>query len=139
MLSHLPISFLLALTVLLSGFKSPAQTQSTPSTDERAVSMLKSPYLIEWFIDVNENVDLKQIWRLLKIEISADTSYRCKGDCEAETFDIDVGRTVALRISYKDGNSHQYLFFKRVKSDSTDESWQFIGNIQRSRPAGIQD
>jgi hypothetical protein len=134
MLSHLPINLLLALTLLLSSFKSPAQNQSTPSTDERAVSMVKSPYLIEWFIDMNENVDLKQIWALLKIEISTDMSYRCKGDCEAETFDLDVGRTVALRISYKDGNSHQYLFFKRAKSDSTDEAWQFIGNINAHGP-----
>ena len=99
MLSHCKISFLLALTVSLSNFKSPAQNQSTPSTDERAALMLKSPHLIEWFIDMNENVDLKQIWRLLKVEFSADMFYRCKGDCEAETFDIDPGRTVALRIS----------------------------------------
>ncbi|HKS41332.1 MAG TPA: hypothetical protein VJX74_12035 [Blastocatellia bacterium] len=134
MLSHLQIGFLLALTVSLSGSKSPAQNQSAPSTDERAALMLRSPHLIEWFIDVNENVDLKQIWALLKIEISADMSYRCKGDCEAETFDIDPGKTVALRISYKDGNSHQYLFFKRTKSDSTDETWQFIGNIPAHGP-----
>ncbi len=136
MLFHLPISFLLALTVSLSSFglEALSQNQSTPSTDERAVSMLRSPYLIEWFIDMNENVDLKQIWALLKIEITADMSYRCKGDCEAETFDIDVGRTVALRISYKDGKSHQYLFFKRAKSDSTDEAWQLIGNIPAYGP-----
>ncbi len=135
MLSHLPVNLLLALTVSLSSFipQSPAQNQSTPSTDGRAVSMLRSPYLIEWFMDMNENVDLKQIWALLKIEISADMSYRCKGDCEAETFDVDL-RTVALKISYKDGNFHQYLFFKRAKSDSTDEAWQFIGNIPAHGP-----
>jgi hypothetical protein len=129
---------LLALTVLLPSLKSPAQNQSTPSTDGRAVSLLRSPHLIEWFIDVNENVDLKQIWALLKMEISADMSYRCKGDCEAETFDVDMGagkeRAVALRISYKDGQDHQYLFFKRAKSDSGDETWQFIGNIPAHGP-----
>jgi hypothetical protein len=131
MLSHPPINLLLALTVSISslGLEALSQTPAQNQSDERAASMLRSPYLIEWFIDMNENVDLKQIWRLLKIELSADMSYRCKGDCEAETFDIDPGRTVALRISYKDGNSHQYLFFKRTKSDSTDEAWQFIGNI----------
>ena len=69
MLSHPPINLLLALTVSISGPglealpQPPAQNQS----DERAASMLRSPYLIEWFIDMNENVDLKQRWRLLKI------------------------------------------------------------------------
>lgn len=138
MLSALPINLLLALTVSLSSFAFSQSPQSTPPADERAGSMLRSPYLIEWFIDMNEHADLKQIWALFKIEISADMSYRCKGDCEAETFDVDVGaekeRTVALRISYKDGNAHQYLFFKRAKSDSTGEAWQFIGNINAHGP-----
>ena len=91
MLSHPPINLLLALTVSISslGLEALSQTPAQNPSDERAASMLRSPYLIEWFIDMNENVDLKQIWRLLKIELSADMSYRCKGDCEAETFDIE--------------------------------------------------
>lgn len=140
MLSLLLIRLLLALTVFLPSVsfealsQSPKQGQPTTSTDERTASMLRSPYLIEWFIDVNEVVDLKQIWRLLKIEISTDMAYKCKGDCEAEIFDVDVGKTVALRISYKSGASHQYLFFKRAKPDSTDEGWQFIGNFPAHGP-----
>jgi hypothetical protein len=131
-----PIRLLLALTVCLPGVGFGALPQSP--ADDRVASTLRSPYLIEWFMDMNENVDLKQIWRLLKIETSGDMAYRCRGDCEAETFDVDVGRerekTVALRISYKDGMSHEYLFFKRAKSDSTDDAWQFIGGINAHGP-----
>jgi hypothetical protein len=140
MLSLPPIRLLLALTIFLPGVcfeatsQSPRQGQSPPPSDERAVSRLRSPYLIEWFIDMNEAVDLKQIWQLLKIEISPGMAYKCNGDCEAETFDVDAGRTVALRISYKDGASHQYHFFKRAKSDSADEAWQFIGNFPAHGP-----
>ena len=111
------------------------QNQPPPATDERAASMLRSPYMIEWFMDMNENVDLNRIWALFKIDVTADMSYRCKGDCEAETFDVDVGaekdRIVALRISYKDGKAHQYLFFKSAKAT---KSWQFIGNINAHGP-----
>jgi hypothetical protein len=140
MLSLLPIILLFALTVLLPGvaLSQTKQSQSAAPTDDRAVSMLRSPYLIEWFIDMNENVDLNQIWRLLKIEISTDMNYRCKDDCEAETFDVEASgekeKTVALRISYKDGISHQYLFFKKAQSNSTDEAWQFIGNLPAHGP-----
>ncbi|HXG64837.1 MAG TPA: hypothetical protein VNO70_06995 [Blastocatellia bacterium] len=114
----------------------PVQHQPAPSTDESAILKPESlsPYVIEWFIDMNEGADLKQIWRLLKIEIPGDMPYRCGGDCTAETFDIPIkgeeqGQTVALKISFAAGDYYQYLFFKRVNSDSTQGRWKFIGNI----------
>lgn len=134
---NLPINFLLTLAISFSSFGSlqnPAQNRSTPATDERAASMFRSPYMIEWFMDMNENVDLNRVWALFKMDVSADMSYRCKGDCEAETFDVDGGRIVALRISYKDGKAHEYLFFKKAEADSTGEAWQFIGSINAHGP-----
>jgi hypothetical protein len=120
----------------------PEQTRPAASTDEQAALMLRalSPYLIEWFIDVNEDVDLKQIWRLLKIDLPADTPHRCS-DCSAETFELNIKgeehTTVALRISFESGEFYQYLIFKKKRSESTEE-WKFIGNLdsrgQKSGP-----
>jgi hypothetical protein len=93
-----------------------------------------SPYLIEWYIDVNENIDLKQIWKLLRIGISNGVSYRCGGNCNAETFDISMtdegqGETIALKVSFEDGDFYQYLIFRIVKIGVSREEWKLIGVI----------
>lgn len=93
-----------------------------------------SPYLIEWYIDVNENIDLKQLGKLLKMGVSPDVSYRCAGNCSAETFDISTndegpGGTVALKISFEDGDFYQYLIFRMVKPAASREEWKLIGII----------
>jgi hypothetical protein len=122
------------------GLKSSAQKQERrgpePSTNERHILTPESlsPYLIEWYIDINEYVDLRQIWRLLKIEIPDAASYRC-GDCSAETFEIDNndedrGETVALKISFEAGDFYQYLIFRKQKIESAKEEWRLIGNIE---------
>ena len=147
MLHTLPFILLLGLLISLPrGAKrgailkatpqKPGQHQPGPSTDESAILKPESlsPYVIEWYIDINEAADLKQIWRLLKIEIPGDMSYRCGGNCTAETFDIPIkgeeqGQTVALKISFEAGDYYQYLFFKKANSDSTQGGWKFIGNI----------
>jgi hypothetical protein len=112
------------------------QSQSSPSTEERYIFNPESlsPFLIEWLIDINEEIDLKRIWRLLKVEISDDAPYKCRDDCSAETFDIEVegnqrGRTVALKVSFGSSGFYQYLLFKKVSSDTAREHWSFIGNI----------
>jgi hypothetical protein len=93
-----------------------------------------SPYLIEWYIDVNENIDLKQIWKLLKIGIPDDVSYRCRGNCSAETFDISTideeqGEAVALKISLEDSDFYQYLIFRMTKTALSRGEWKLIGVI----------
>jgi hypothetical protein len=94
-----------------------------------------SPYLIESLIDINEEIDLKQIWQMLNLAPPTAEAYRCDGDCEAETFDIATGdedhkKTVALRISYENRHFYQYLIFKQIAADSLQEgAWKLLGNI----------
>jgi len=103
-----------------------------------------SPYLIESLIDINEEIDLKQIWRMLNLAPPTAAAYRCDGDCEAETFDIatsdeDHKKAIALRISYENRHFYQYLIFKQMAADSLQEgAWKLLGNIncfdQRDAP-----
>ena len=104
---------------------------------------LLSPYLIEWYLDISEDADLKKIWRLLKMEVSGDRPHRCDGDCTTETFDIKAGseaegRTAALKISFEKGGFYQYLIFRQARSLSgAKEEWKFLGNIDsRGQSAG---
>jgi hypothetical protein len=122
---------------LKSSAQKPEQSRSEPGINGRHILKPESlsPYLIEWYIDVNEDVDLRQIWRLLKIEISDPASYRCGGNCNAETFEIDNsddgrGETVALKISFETGDFYQYLIFRKEKIESAREEWRLIGNIE---------
>jgi hypothetical protein len=109
-----------------------------PGEAARQDSFLKaeslSPYIIEWFIDINEDADLKQIWRSLKIETSEEGSFRCGGNCSAETFDIETndvenGRIVALKIFFESASFYQYLIFRKGPSDPNEGVWKLIGNI----------
>jgi len=110
--------------------------QNKPAASAQERAMLKpqtlSPYLIEWLLDINEDADLKQIWRMLKLEISGDVPSRCRGDCNTETFDIDTGseqgKTVALKIAFESADFYQYLIFRKAQPGSSEE-WKFIGNI----------
>lgn len=134
------LSRLIFFAGLLAALSGAARAQSPePSLKPDSIS----PYIIEWFIDLNEDADLKQIWRLLKIEIPSDMSYRCRGGCSSETFDIatadeELGKTVALKISFEAGDFYQYLVFRRMKSDPTAaEKWVLIGYIDaRGQPFG---
>jgi hypothetical protein len=144
MMSAFPLFILLGLLVYSPGGTNsygqrPEQGQADASKNEQAPFKPEtlSPYLIELYIDINENVDLKQIWRLLKIETPTDMTYRCDGNCDAETFDIDTkdnerGKVVALKISLGSGGFYQYLIFRMVQTDSAKEEWRFIGNINSS-------
>ena len=116
-------------------FKADLKASTQRQQQSRSESI--SPYLIEWLVDISGDVDLRQIWRLLKIEIPYDLPYKCAGDCSAEIFDIKVdgeeqGKTVALKISFESKYFYQYLFFKRAKTDSTKERWKLIGNVDSS-------
>ncbi|MCI0486700.1 MAG: hypothetical protein L0229_08880 [Blastocatellia bacterium] len=147
MIRALPLTILFGLLISLPGGASKnlsadsnpfiqEPTERRASTDERAALKPEaiSPYMIEWYIDINEDADLKRIWRALKLDTD-EIPDRCYGGCEAETFNIEIeglapGRTVALKISFKEVFFHQYLIFRRENSDSTGvEKWLFIGNI----------
>src|SRR3954462_1890361 len=89
---------------------SPVVAQAPKPTQNTAPP---SPYLIESLIDINEELDLKQVWRMLNIKPPTDMTYRCEGGCEAETFDLpttneDGRKTVALRISLESYDFYQY-------------------------------
>jgi hypothetical protein len=109
--------------------------ESQPADDKTAALQRSlSPYVIEWLIDVNEEVDLRQVWRLLKMDFPTDLPYRCGGDCSAETFDVVSGEQgegdiVALRISFDGGDAYQYLLFKQPARDMTRRAWEFAGAI----------
>jgi hypothetical protein len=110
--------------------------QPDQPADERALPKTEtpSPYLIESLLDINEAIDLKRIWQMLNLAPPAG-SYRCEGNCEAETFDIATGdedhkKTVALRISYENSHFYQYLIFRQASSDSPRQGeWQLLGNV----------
>lgn len=122
------------------------QTEPARSSDERTISNMfsLSPYAIEWLIDIDDHADLNRIWRRLGIDVDASTDYRCKGDCDAETFDINASGeassgTVVLKIHFESAHVYQYLFFKRAKhGERAGGEWKFIGNIdsnnQRTAP-----
>jgi len=112
------------------------QNQLGQSSEDRAVLHLEalSPYLIEWYIDLNEDADLAPIWHLLKLEAPDKGSYKCDGTCSAETFALQMdsegrGDTIALQISFKKGDFYQYLLFRKVKTAAPKEEWRFIGNV----------
>ncbi len=94
-----------------------------------------SPYLIEWYLDISDDADLRQIWRQLKIEAPDDRPYRCGGDCATETFNVGVGGegegdTVALKISVEGRGFYQYLIFRKARAGPDGkEEWVFLGNI----------
>jgi len=131
-LSHLKKAGLLPLILLFCppGSFSGAAQEPAASKPESL-----SPYLIEWYLDINEGADLKQIWRSLKIEVPGDLPSRCDGDCSTETFDIEtsdeeMGEIVALKISFERGGFYQYLIFRKARFDSGDkEEWKFLGRI----------
>lgn len=107
--------------------QSRAQSQTDTPANFNPESL--SPQLIELYIDINEDVDLRHIWRLLRIKTLLP--YRCP-ECIAETFDIEStnqAEGVALRISWASGEHYQYLVFRKANSASTRERWIFIGNI----------
>lgn len=120
------------LLIALLGVLPDSTSQNRPesvNTPVASKSDFVSPYLIEMYIDINEDVDLREIWRRLGVETSVP--YKCS-ECMSETFDIetigDESKVVALKISPGDASYHQYLIFRKAKS-STKEDWAFIGNI----------
>lgn len=121
----LPLIFLLCLPLSFRG----AQEPVAPKPEAL------SPYLIEWYLDIDEDADLNRIWRSLKMEVPGDLPSRCDGDCSAETFDIrmadeEAGGAVALRVSLESAGFYQYLIFKKVRLDSGEkEEWKFLGRI----------
>ena len=143
MIRALTFTLLLGLPVFLPGadmtgsLQRAEQNRPAASADEQEIFKPESvsPYIIEWYIDINEDADLNHIRRSLNLKIRNHMSFRCGGGCTAETFDIQVAdakqnKTVALKISFERGDFHQFLFFKRENSDSTgSEKWRFIGDI----------
>ncbi len=114
----------------------PEQNQPIPPADDKDAFILRSlsPYVIELLIDINEEVDMRRVWRLLKMDAPDDLPYKCGGDCSAETFDVVTGeqgddKAVALRISFDDGDAYQYLLFKQPGKDLPGRAWEFIGAI----------
>ncbi len=109
---------------------------ASQKSDEQAAlkSGLLSPYLIEWFIDINEDADLREVWRLLKVEIPQETPVRCSG-CVAETFDLATAdesqrKTVALKISFEASYYYRYLIFRKKDSDRNKDDWKFLGAVE---------
>lgn len=92
-----------------------------------------SPYLIEWYLDISDDADLRQVWRQLKVEAPDDRPYRCGGDCATETFNLAVGGeddTVALKISVEGRGFYQYLIFRKARPGPGErEEWIFLGNV----------
>jgi len=109
---------------------SPQMTQQQAESQTILNTQNLSPHLIELYIDINEDVDMKRIWHLLRVETSLP--YRC-GECIAETFDIESdtqkSNMVALRITWGSGDHYQYLIFKKPSSSSNTQQWKFVGNI----------
>jgi hypothetical protein len=135
MIGALTIILLLGLPVCgPRALQEPRQSRPVAAADDRSASTTRtlSPYLIEWIIDINENVDLASIWRLLGIDVPGDASRRCGGNCSAETFDIENSersKTVALKVSFEGGEQYRYLFFKKAQGSPTEETWKFIGKL----------
>jgi len=109
---------------------------ASQKSDERVALKpgLLSPYLIEWFIDLNEDADLSAVWRLLKIEIPPETPVRCNG-CVAETFELETAdesqrKTVALKISFEASHYYQYLIFRKKDPDRNKDDWKFLGAVE---------
>lgn len=135
---HISILISIGLLVLLPGAEVSLNHQSSQQNQKdspaKAPSVFKpdslSPYLIELYIDINEDVDLRPIWQRLGVETAMP--YKCD-ECMAESFEIDStseeGKAVALRISFGSGDYYQYLVFRNVKAASSKEEWIFIGNI----------
>lgn len=127
----------LVLFGLLASVLATAQTrrEATDSPVASPKTETPSPYRIEWLFDINDEIDLKQIWRMLNIEPLTDVDYRCRGNCEAEVFDLDTGdedrqKTVALRISYEASHFYQYLVFKQLPANgSQTQGWKLLGKI----------
>ena len=106
---------------------SPLAAQSPKSSQNVAPP---SPYLIESLIDINDELDLKQVWRMLNIELPTDMTYRCEGGCEAETFDLTTGnddgrKTVVLKLSLESHDFYQYLIFRQTGSGE----WKLLGSV----------
>ncbi|HJQ25640.1 MAG TPA: hypothetical protein VKA60_17090 [Blastocatellia bacterium] len=110
------------LCVLAVALPLAAQNQNAP---QKAAP--PSPYLIETLIDINEQLDLKQVWRVLDIKPPTDADYHCRGGCEAETFDIETGegKTVALKITHQSANFYQYLLFRQTSAGG----WKLLGTV----------
>jgi hypothetical protein len=117
---------------------SAAIEQLAPQKPDQQAAALKpgalSPYLIEWFIDLNENADLREVWRLLKVEPPPETPIKCRG-CTAETFELETAdearrKTVALKISFEAGYYYQYLIFRQSDPDRNKDDWKFLGGVE---------
>lgn len=126
------------LTAFTDGAAAAIQQPSAQKPDERAA--LKpgalSPYLIEWFIDINEDADLKEVWRLLKIEPPPNMPIKCRG-CTAETFELETvegaqRKTVALKISFEAADYYQYLIFGQKDTAQSKDDWTFLGGVESS-------
>jgi hypothetical protein len=127
-------TFILLLALL--AFPSRQKPEQNQPPDDRTAALLRplSPYVIEWLIDVNEEIDLRQVWRLLKMDLPSDLPYRCGTDCSAETFEVVSGEQgggdiVALRISFDGGDAYQYLLFRQPARDMAERAWEFVGAI----------
>lgn len=112
------------------------QRPASQEPDERSLKPGPlSPYLIEWFIDINEDADLREVWRLLKIEPPGDGPYNCRGGCEAETFELETAdearrKTVALKISFEAADYYAHLIFRKKDHDQGKDDWTFLGRIE---------
>ena len=114
------------LCVLAAALPLAAQSGSAPPQQAAP----PSPYLIESLIDINEEIDLKQVWRMLGIKPPTGADYHCRGGCEAETFDLPMGsegdrKTVALKITHESHSFYQYIIFRQT--GSTD--WKLLGTV----------
>lgn len=144
------ISFILSFAIMLllrpagnkafhseqkgAGTQAP-RTYESPQTEARdpKQSGTLSPYDIARYINENENADIRQIWRWLGLNItSTDLSYKCNGNCEADTFVINYwgGKAIAAKISYTGGDYYQYLIFKNARPG--ENTWRFLGHFDSS-------
>jgi len=110
---------------------SPQQSRPRNSRNTRPDNL--SPYDIARYINENEDADIRQVWRWLKLNITyTDLSYKCHGSCEGETFVINLSgeKAIVAKISYTGGNYYQYLIFKKT----TDKGgrWKFLGFVDSS-------
>jgi hypothetical protein len=135
-MTYLSTILLMLGLVAFPCLQKPEQGRPPAPADDNTAALLRSlsPYVIEWLIDVNEEVDLRQVWRLLKMDLPTDLPYRCGGDCSAETFEVVSGEQgegdiVALRISFDGGDAYQYLLFKQPARDMAERAWELVGAI----------
>lgn len=113
--------------------KSRLEVKAQENTSEKLHIKSLSPHEIESHLMENREIDLRELWSLLKLKHDTDFPERCGnryGLCKTEKIVVgESGDDVFLKLTIADAS--RYLLFRRIEKYPvfSEDKWEFIGYV----------